>query len=244
MYLTFITIVISVLVQRGSLTAIPVTPYNLWDCVPCSDGSACVYLHKFCDGSRDCHNGEDERTDVCKAMPCPAVMEFKAYQSGNHKNIKCNDMIQCYPDNGLCDGHNSCNDGTDENESFCKGYQCPQTKVKCQDGLQCIHQYSMCIGDAAQCDDGSDELETYCQKHKCGKGFAKCKNGICIHESSMCDGRTDCTDGSDEIEDFCIDYKCSEGLFKCPGTVTCVDDSYFHGNAEFDVSVEEICRNR
>lgn len=43
---------------------------------------------------------------------------------------------------------------------------------------------------------------------------------------------------------LCLDYKCSEGLFKCPGTVTCVDDSYFLGNAEFDVSVEEICRSR
>lgn len=69
-------------------------------------------------------------------MPCPAVMEFKAYQSGNHKNIKCNDMIQCYPDNGLCDGHNSCNDGTDENASFCKGIA-----IRIRHVLQTYHTY-------------------------------------------------------------------------------------------------------
>ena len=39
----------------------------------------------------------------------------------SEEHIKCNDGLQCIPDNSMCDGWARCNDESDEDESFCKG---------------------------------------------------------------------------------------------------------------------------
>lgn len=41
-------------------------------------------------------------------------------------------------------------------ESTCSGY-----RVKCNDGLQCIHKRSLCNG-YVDCQDGSDESPEFC----------------------------------------------------------------------------------
>ena len=53
-----------------------------------------------------------------------------------------------------------------------KEFQCPDSYVKCSDGLQCIHEGGMCNG-YSYCNDKSDEDEHMCKgkwkqyKHTC-----------------------------------------------------------------------------
>lgn len=41
-------------------------------------------------------------------------------------------------------------------------YQCPKSKVKCADGLQCVRQESICDGQE-DCHDGMDEDKETCK---------------------------------------------------------------------------------
>jgi hypothetical protein len=45
---------------------------------------------------------------------------------------------------------------------FLKEFQCPESYVKCSDGLQCIHEVGMCNG-YSYCNDKSDEDEHMCK---------------------------------------------------------------------------------
>ncbi|XP_063425891.1 suppressor of tumorigenicity 14 protein-like [Mytilus trossulus] len=74
---------------------------------------------------------------------------------------------------------------------------CPNGKVKCADGLQCIHFTSECDG-FEDCDDGSDEGKA-CKGFNCTKGYKKCMDKKqCIKATYRCDTFVDCIDSSDE----------------------------------------------
>lgn len=49
---------------------------------------------------------------------------------------------------------------------FFLDYECPAGFVKCKDGLQCIHVFSMCtgnvLGPGSECKDGSDNDTDHC----------------------------------------------------------------------------------
>lgn len=46
---------------------------------------------------------------------------FFSERSCGENKVKCQDGIQCIPEQNLCDGWTRCNDKSDEEPAFCKG---------------------------------------------------------------------------------------------------------------------------
>jgi len=100
---------------------------------------------------------------------------------------------------------------------------CPEGKIHCADGLQCIDNWRQCDGDS-DCKDGSDESDSVCRGMTCPVGTITCAdNQTCISTRGMCDGRSYCPDGSDEDAEFCKGYTCPKGQSKCGDDLKCVN---------------------
>ncbi len=85
-----------------------------------------------------------------------------------------------------------CLDGSDEDESFCRQYDCPTDSLKCMDGLQCVEKTRFCDkrsrgSSQYHCRDASDESVWGCGKmdRDCVReeGLWPC-NGT--HEAAQC----------------------------------------------------------
>ena len=74
---------------------------------------------------------------------------------------------ECLHGSEICDGVVTCDDGSDEDESYCRSLRCPSAWddewVKCADGLECFLDSQYCDG-WQHCRDGSDEDQAYCEK--------------------------------------------------------------------------------
>uniref|UniRef100_A0A1I7XJN0 Low-density lipoprotein receptor domain class A n=1 Tax=Heterorhabditis bacteriophora TaxID=37862 RepID=A0A1I7XJN0_HETBA len=89
----------------------------------CQDGLQCIHKRWMCDGRKDCSDHSDEEPQICgkkgrsgtsgasgkfinRQMKCPETWFY------------CRDASACVDPALVCDKHNDCKDGSDE-ESFC-----------------------------------------------------------------------------------------------------------------------------
>ncbi len=67
----------------------------------------------------------------------------------------------------MCDGGErkyQCRDKSDEDPTMCTQWNCTDGHRKCEDGLQCIHEGSVCDG-VDNCNDKSDEDHAMCLEY-------------------------------------------------------------------------------
>lgn len=167
-----------------------------------------------------CHSGRQVNPN--NSSDCLPVLHC----IGNE--LYCADQMGCYEKWFACDGHEDCNDGTDEKNCThaCSGFACKNGK---------------CIIDSWRCDksddcgDGSDEVN--CKPIECGAGKFACGDGQCVPSAWKCDGSRQCHNGNDEegcsvhsCETDSTKYKCEPGVciprsWLCDGESDCNDSS-------------------
>ncbi|XP_051054158.1 LOW QUALITY PROTEIN: atrial natriuretic peptide-converting enzyme [Phodopus roborovskii] len=169
-----------------------------------------------------------ENSDVSKI--CFSLEQEHGRQSlcGGHENFMCTNGL-CLPKKLQCNGHNDCDDWSDE--ALCN---CSEALFHCHTG-KCLNHSFVCDG-YDDCGDLSDEKNCECnpmKEHRCG-------DGRCIIAEWVCDGDHDCVDKSDEVNCSCY----SQGLVECrngqciPSTFQCDGDQDCQ-----DGSDEENCSN-
>jgi len=129
----------------------------------------------------------------------------KCQLSCGNNQFACFDGKKCIDNNDVCNGYtkskNSCEDGSDEDISVCKNWDCNKTGknfFKCNDGQRCVRPWEVCDG-FRECKDRSDEVEEFCNQWVCYDEYWKCRNNRrCVSEFYLCDGKDHCGDGSDE----------------------------------------------
>lgn len=110
--------------------------------------SKCISKIWYCDGEKDCADGEDEPgVNICGIRICP-VGEFQC------KNHNCTRPFQ------LCDGQDDCGDGSDELNC---DKPCDPWMFKCTSTGKCIPIRFTCDGDD-DCGNLSDESDEICSK--------------------------------------------------------------------------------
>ncbi|XP_061524881.1 atrial natriuretic peptide-converting enzyme isoform X3 [Phycodurus eques] len=128
----------------------------------------------------------------------------------------------CVPQKLVCNGHNDCDDWSDEAHCVCS-----DTEFRCSTG-RCLAPLLLCDG-YDDCGDLSDELDCVCdtsRDHRCG-------DGRCVSRDWLCDGDHDCLDKSDELNCSCQSqglWECRNGqcippAFRCDGEDDCKDGS-------------------
>ncbi|PKU45899.1 hypothetical protein llap_3781 [Limosa lapponica baueri] len=106
------------------------------------------------------------------------------------KKVQCPGTHHCIPHWELCDRHQDCEDGWDE--EGCPQQPCLPGQWQCRNRV-CIMAEWKCNG-IDDCGDSSDE--DVCAP--CPPGMVRCDEGKCILESLMCNDEDDCLDGTDE----------------------------------------------
>ncbi|PAV62586.1 hypothetical protein WR25_26419 isoform C [Diploscapter pachys] len=171
------------------------------------DDAKCIPKLWYCDGEKDCRNGEDEPgPDICGIRVCP-VGEF---QCGNHN---CTRPFQ------ICDGTDDCGDGSDEQNC---NQACDPGQFKCKETGKCIPTRFVCDGDD-DCGGRSDEADEIClsPNRTCTAEEFKCTNNRCISKAWTCDNEDDCGDSSDETPE-CAQVECRKGWIRCSNSYRCV----------------------
>ncbi|GFY45676.1 low-density lipoprotein receptor-related protein 1 [Trichonephila inaurata madagascariensis] len=153
----------------------------------------------------------------------------------------------CIPFELTCDGVSACQNGTDEDEVYCKSRDCPSDFFHCSNN-RCIPRSRVCDGQNS-CGDYSDEILCSCaaDQFRCHFG------GPCISQSYRCDNDPDCPDASDEMN--CPQPDCSlhplfwdplQKLINCEYTSACIHPAWICDgqNDCWDMSDEKDCETK
>ncbi|ELW71622.1 Atrial natriuretic peptide-converting enzyme [Tupaia chinensis] len=160
---------------------------------------------------------------------------------GGGESFLCASGI-CIPRKLQCNGHNDCDDWSDE--ALC---DCGENLFHCHTG-KCLNHSLVCDG-YDDCGDLSDEQNCDCnptKEHRCG-------DGRCIALEWVCDGDHDCVDKSDELNCSCGSQglaecrsgQCIPSAFQCDGDEDCKDgsDEENCGAGQCEPITLELCLN-
>uniref|UniRef100_H2Z2Z9 VWFD domain-containing protein n=1 Tax=Ciona savignyi TaxID=51511 RepID=H2Z2Z9_CIOSA len=115
-----------------------------------NDPNVCIPWMKVCNNVADCRDDSDE-SEYC-------------WTGCSESEFQCDGGLRCYPTRYLCDGHQHCIDGTDENEESCHIVNTTDSTLiddcfrgfQCQDG-SCINGSQVCDG-VTNCGRNEDEI--------------------------------------------------------------------------------------
>lgn len=166
---------------------------------PTGDRQHCQPQYWLCDGTVDCADGDgnsDEPEELCALNVCDA-----------NRSVFCPepedaDQGVCLPGLWVCDGHNDCLDGSDENScrNFCERQS---NRYWCAPEARCLYAEAICDG-IADCSDFSDERD--CKEQCEGTPDAPndkfwCEEGGCIEAGWRCNGVAQCPFGDSDERD-------------------------------------------
>ncbi|XP_027631391.1 atrial natriuretic peptide-converting enzyme [Tupaia chinensis] len=164
---------------------------------------------------------QTEHSNASRVCFSPQQEKGKRLLCGGGESFLCASGI-CIPRKLQCNGHNDCDDWSDE--ALC---DCGENLFHCHTG-KCLNHSLVCDG-YDDCGDLSDEQNCDCnptKEHRCG-------DGRCIALEWVCDGDHDCVDKSDELNCSCGSQglaecrsgQCIPSAFQCDGDEDCKDGS-------------------
>ncbi|XP_059575569.1 CD320 antigen isoform X3 [Alligator mississippiensis] len=147
--------------------------------------------------------------------------------------FRCAPGDYCFPRTFLCDGHDDCEHGEDEQDCAAPTAEAPPCgagEFRCVQG-GCVPLQQTCDGER-DCTDGSDESTCSTSGLPCGPHLWQCRTSrLCLPRGHLCNGRRDCPDGTDESAEACQLHEalssagpstasteaplCSAGEFRC-----------------------------
>ncbi|KFD52531.1 hypothetical protein M513_06565 [Trichuris suis] len=211
----------------------------------CRQPGMCIGRNRVCDGIIDCPDQEDE-------LNCPGwcEMETKPERIECHGGVmypkdavctgkvhscrescpgcdpneafRCNRTGACIERNKICDGHDDCLDGSDENPELCScnesiAFVCNATagQTRCIPKKYRCDGYHDCLGsmDETNCDSCFNNPRAfYCNMTR-----------TCFPRTARCNGEVDCPDYSDEDNCSCTECKNQlEPTFMCRQRKRCL----------------------
>ncbi|XP_053073371.1 atrial natriuretic peptide-converting enzyme isoform X4 [Acinonyx jubatus] len=164
---------------------------------------------------------QNESSNVSRICFSPQQEKGKQWLCGGGESFLCASG-HCVPRKLQCNGHNDCNDWSDEEHC-----NCSEDLFHCHTG-KCLNYSLVCDG-YDDCGDLSEEQNCDCnptKEHRCG-------DGRCIAIEWVCDGDHDCVDKSDEVNCSCHSQglmecrsgQCIPSSFQCDGDEDCRDGS-------------------
>ncbi len=145
----------------------------------------------------------------------------------DYRYWKCKHDLLCIDEMYVCDGWKSCPNEADEDPVMCAQWNCTDWSWKCDNGLVCNHQNSLCNHGWGDCSDRSNQDPVMCAEPvECPAGYKRvCQDGRCRPEHLLCDGMIHCNNRVDEDPVMCARWNCLPGDQKCKDGLECIHQS-------------------